>query len=275
MSPPAPAEGGSAFSNSAAQAPRSTNFDDGGDRDDNRRDSLNAFSAAAAAATLTPYTAARASFDTGGARRNGSSPRRNYTVDGLAEIDERESRSGAGDRATTSTTNDVENPASRPVAARLMEDVPPESRIVLEFRDLSCFVPRLFPAAGGGGGSGGAGAGGALMRSATVLGRSVTRRRRQQQPAGSGGNESVVAGSTSEAGGGGSIATPSSSSKPMRQVSIGREGQGERERGRRKKKEKLNPSLSTSGKTHTHTHSPFHRFSSISPGAASTARSSP
>ena len=234
MSPPAPAVGGSAFSNSAAQNPRVTNDSGvGGDNGDDH--SMNA-AAAAAAATLTPYTAARASFDTGAARRTGSSPRRNYTIDGLADIDEQGSRNGAGG-ATTSSTNDVENPPARPIAKdRLMEDVPAESRIVLEFRDLSCFVPRLFPASSGAkvaGGSGGAGAGGALMRSATVLGRSVTRRR---QPASvGGGTESVVAGSTIKGGGGGggggstSVSAPvSSSSKPMRQVSI--EQGGERER---------------------------------------------
>ena len=67
MSPPAPAVGGSAFSNSAAQNPRVTNDSGvGGDNGDDH--SMNA-AAAAAAATLTPYTAARASFDTGAARR--------------------------------------------------------------------------------------------------------------------------------------------------------------------------------------------------------------
>lgn len=229
MSPPAPAAGGggSAFSNSAAQTPRATN-DSGNDTSDDH--SMNA-AAAAAAATLTPYTAARASFDTGAARRAGSSPRRNYTVDGLAEIDEQGSRNGAGGATTSfaaTATNDVENPpVARPSAKdRLMEDVPAESRIVLEFRDLSCFVPRLFPAskdaAGGGGSGGGAGAGGALMRSATVLGRSVTRRRRQQPGSsvggGGGGTESVVPGSTIKGGGGGSSVP--TSSKPMRQVSL-------------------------------------------------------
>ena len=148
MSPPAPAAGGSAFSNNAAQTPRATTDGVGGDNVDDQNDhSRNA--------------AARASFDTGAARRTGSSPRRNYTVDGLAEIDEQGSRDGGAGGATTAATNDVENPPPQPIASkdRLMEDVPAESRIVLEFRDLSCFVPRLFPASSGakagGGGAGG------------------------------------------------------------------------------------------------------------------------
>ena len=107
MSPPAPAAGGSAFSNNAAQTPRATNDGVGGDNVDDQNDhSMNA-AAAAAAATLTPYTAARARFDTGAARRTGSSPRRNYTVDGLAEIDEQGSRDGGAGGATTAATNDV------------------------------------------------------------------------------------------------------------------------------------------------------------------------
>lgn len=246
MSPPAPAAVGSAFSNSAGQIPRSTN--DGVDQSNNDNGDNHYAAAAAAAATLTPYTAARASFDTGAARRQGSSPRRNYTVDGLVEMEEREQGSRNGGAGATSAT-DVENPPQNPVAKdRLMEDVPAESRIILEFRDLSCFVPRLFPASsGGGGGFGGAGAGGALMRSATVLGRSVTRQRRQPAAAAGNsgvGNESVVAGSTIKAGGvGSSIAAPSSSSsKPMRQVSRG----GQEERKEQKKLLKKGKKNSTS-----------------------------
>lgn len=132
-----------------------------------------------------------------------------------------------------------------------MEDVPAESRIVLEFRDLSCFVPRLFPASGGGAGKGkgggpGFGAGSDLMRSATVLGRSVTRsvsRRRQHRPplpqrqqsidaqlgsvvVGGAGDSTVKPGSISFATSGGSQSQsqqPTPSVKPTRQVRRKRE----------------------------------------------------
>ena len=235
MSPPAPgrAAGGSAFSNSA-QAPWSTNDSGVGVGGDNCDDHSMNYAAAAAAATLTPYTAAR-SFHMGAASRSGSWPRRSFTVEGLSEIVEG-SRGRAGE--ATTTKNDVENP--QPTSQdRLMEDVPAESRIVLEFRELSCFVPQLFLSSsgakggGGGGGSGGAGAGGDVMRSATALGPSPTQRKR---PAGSSG-DSTTADSTKLVGSS-SVATAasSSSSKATRQVSRqterGRERERERERER-------------------------------------------
>ena len=144
--------------------------------------------ASGAAATLTPASAGRRTS------MDAASPPRGVANASRATL--------AGE--ASSSGGDVEAAVPAPLAAigglndHLMEPVPLDSRITLEFADLSTWVPRLF----------GPGApGGALTRSATLLKTASTR------------FGSVIGGASKKGGGGGGGGLPKGEgAQPMRQV---------------------------------------------------------